>query len=63
MLFRSDNARDSYCDDSRAYQFDSIKSLDMREKMLKVAEGHVEVGRLFAYYQVLTSLLQRIVAV
>lgn len=47
-----DNARDSYCHDSRAYQFDNIKSLDMREKMLKVAEGHVEVGRLFAYYQV-----------
>jgi len=46
------NARDSDCDDSRAYQFDNIKSLDMREKMLKVAEGHVEVGRLFAYYQV-----------
>lgn len=48
----SDNARDSYCDDSRAYQFDNIKSLAVREKMLKVAEGHVEVGRLFAYYQV-----------
>jgi hypothetical protein len=58
-----DNARDSYCHDSRAYQFDNIKSLDMREKMLKVAEGHVEVGRLFAYYQVLISLLQRKVAV
>ena len=49
----SDNSGDSYCNDSTAYQFDNIKSLDMREKMLKVAEGHVEVGRLFAYYQVL----------
>ncbi|KAI4982337.1 hypothetical protein ZWY2020_022829 [Hordeum vulgare] len=27
---------DSYCNDSTAYQFDNIKSLDMREKMLKV---------------------------
>jgi hypothetical protein len=52
-----DDVRDSYCDDSRAYQFDNIKSLDMREKMLKVAEGHVEVGRLFSYYQVLIFLL------
>ncbi|KQJ90695.1 MAG2-interacting protein 2 isoform X2 [Brachypodium distachyon] len=47
----SDCERDS-CHGSRAHQFDNIKSLDMREKMLKVAEGHVEVGRLFAYYQV-----------
>ncbi|XP_020191610.1 MAG2-interacting protein 2 [Aegilops tauschii subsp. strangulata] len=48
----SDNSGDSYCNDSTAYQFGNIKSLDMPEKMLKVAEGHVEVGRLFAYYQV-----------
>ncbi|CAM0943908.1 unnamed protein product [Alopecurus aequalis] len=38
----SDGAGDSY----------NTKSFEMGEKMLKVAEGHVEVGRLFAYYQV-----------
>uniref|UniRef100_A0A0D9VW89 Sec39 domain-containing protein n=1 Tax=Leersia perrieri TaxID=77586 RepID=A0A0D9VW89_9ORYZ len=38
--------------DSRDYQLDSIEALDMLEKKLKVAEGHLEVGRLFAYYQV-----------
>lgn len=43
---------DSYSHDSINYQLDNIKSLDMLEKKLKVAEGHVEVGRLFAYYQV-----------
>ncbi|XP_040385831.1 MAG2-interacting protein 2 isoform X2 [Oryza brachyantha] len=43
---------DSYSHDSRDYQLDDIESLDMLEKKLKVAEGHVEVGRLFAYYQV-----------
>ncbi|KAG8051077.1 hypothetical protein GUJ93_ZPchr0009g1656 [Zizania palustris] len=43
---------DSYSNYSRTYQFDNIKSFDMLEKKLTVAEGHVEVGRLFAYYQV-----------
>lgn len=52
----SDCAGDSYCYDSRASQLDNIKSLDMLEKRLKVAEGHIEVGRLFAYYQVLMPL-------
>ena len=51
----SDGEGESYCNDSRACQFDNIKSFEMGEKMLKVAEGHVEVGRLFAYYQVLIS--------
>ena len=39
--------------DSVPYELNNVKYLDMLEKRLKVAEGHVEVGRLFAYYQVL----------
>lgn len=50
---------DSYSHDSINYQLDNIKSLDMLEKKLKVAEGHVEVGRLFAYYQVLMPIQQK----
>uniref|UniRef100_A0A0D9XY14 Sec39 domain-containing protein n=1 Tax=Leersia perrieri TaxID=77586 RepID=A0A0D9XY14_9ORYZ len=42
----------SFDDMQLDYQLDDIESLDMLEKKLKVAEGHVEVGRLFAYYQV-----------
>ncbi|XP_062204468.1 MAG2-interacting protein 2-like isoform X2 [Phragmites australis] len=38
--------------DSVPYELNNIKYLDILEKRLKVAEGHVEVGRLFAYYQV-----------
>ncbi|KAJ1265588.1 hypothetical protein BS78_08G087500 [Paspalum vaginatum] len=34
------------------YEINNVKYLDIFEKRLKVAEGHVEVGRLFAYYQV-----------
>nr|CAB3459711.1 unnamed protein product [Digitaria exilis] len=37
---------------SAPYELNNVKYLDMLEKRLKVAEGHVEVGRLFAYYQV-----------
>ncbi|KAL6905903.1 hypothetical protein ACP4OV_003504 [Aristida adscensionis] len=43
---------DFYHYDSVTYELDNIKYLDILEKRLKVAEGHVEVGRLFAYYQV-----------
>ena len=45
---------DFYHYDSVPYDLNNVKYLDMLEKWLKVAEGHVEVGRLFAYYQVLT---------
>jgi neuroblastoma-amplified sequence len=45
---------DFYHYDSVPYELNNVKYLDMLEKRLKVAEGHVEVGRLFAYYQVLT---------
>ncbi|XP_062202645.1 MAG2-interacting protein 2-like [Phragmites australis] len=38
--------------DPVAYKLNNVKYLDILEKWLKVAEGHVEVGRLFAYYQV-----------
>ncbi|GJM87674.1 hypothetical protein PR202_ga03652 [Eleusine coracana subsp. coracana] len=34
------------------YDINNAKYLDLLEKRLKVAEGHVEVGRLFTYYQV-----------
>ena len=44
---------DFYHYDSVPYDLNNVKYLDMLEKWLKVAEGHVEVGRLFAYYQVL----------
>lgn len=47
---------DSYHYDSASYKLNNVKYLDRLEKMLKVAEGHVEVGRLFAYYQVLMPL-------
>ncbi|PAN38457.1 hypothetical protein PAHAL_7G173500 [Panicum hallii] len=43
---------DFYHYDSVPYELNNVKYLDMLEKRLKVAEGHVEVGRLFAYYQV-----------
>lgn len=43
---------DFYHYDSAPYELNNVKYLDMLEKRLKVAEGHVEVGRLFAYYQV-----------
>jgi neuroblastoma-amplified sequence len=37
----------------------NAKYLDILEKRLKVAEGHVEVGRLFTYYQVLMAPLSQ----
>uniref|UniRef100_K3Z324 Sec39 domain-containing protein n=1 Tax=Setaria italica TaxID=4555 RepID=K3Z324_SETIT len=43
---------DFYHYDSASYKLNNVKYLDILEKRLKVAEGHVEVGRLFAYYQV-----------
>lgn len=43
---------DFYPYDSVPYGLNNVKYLDILEKRLKVAEGHVEVGRLFAYYQV-----------
>ncbi|TVU51498.1 hypothetical protein EJB05_02930 [Eragrostis curvula] len=34
------------------YDLNNVNYLDILEKRLKVVEGHVEVGRLFTYYQV-----------
>lgn len=47
---------DFYHYDSVPDKPNDVKYLDILEKRLKVAEGHVEVGRLFAYYQVLMPL-------
>ncbi|KAL6642432.1 hypothetical protein ACP70R_020613 [Stipagrostis hirtigluma subsp. patula] len=43
---------DFYHYDSIPYELNNANYLVILEKRLKVAEGHVEVGRLFAYYQV-----------
>ncbi|PUZ63355.1 hypothetical protein GQ55_3G061300 [Panicum hallii var. hallii] len=48
---------DVYHYDSVPYELNNVKYLDMLEKRLKVAQGHVEVGRLFAYYQTNTFFL------
>lgn len=40
------------------YDINNATYLDLSEKRLKVAEGHVEVGRLFTYYQVLMTPLK-----
>ncbi|CAD6230673.1 unnamed protein product [Miscanthus lutarioriparius] len=45
-------SEDFYHYDSVPYEPNNVKYLDILEKRLKVAEGHVEVGRLFTYYQV-----------
>ncbi|XP_008654405.1 MAG2-interacting protein 2 isoform X1 [Zea mays] len=47
---------DFYHYDSVPDKPNDVKYLDILEKRLKVAEGHVEVGRLFAYYQVPKSM-------
>lgn len=51
-----DAPEDFYHYDPVPYEPNNVKYLGILEKRLKVAEGHVEVGRLFAYYQVLMPL-------
>ncbi|CAN6344755.1 unnamed protein product [Urochloa humidicola] len=53
ILSALSNGPEDFCHyDSVPYKLNNVNYIDVLEKRLKVAEGHVEVGRLFAYYQV-----------